>query len=323
MTDEGLLVPEEPYFPKYNRMLIYVDNNMGGRRFTRLTSDDQTTKRLMLSYARYIFQVDYWKKHGLWIPEGYEVDHIDNNFLNDHLSNYQLLTQSQNSQKMNSVHGCLMNVVVCSWCGQQSVIQKTQITSRIQENPIYPICCSQPCARRLSNGTAILRGEIRDWVLQHQIQYTIRTHEFMYENWYHNYYPHSEIVSVDKRELIGYQGIDSLRLFLPKSLQKVGVEQLRTPRELSMIVQEYINKEMSIEAIAGFLGYYPNTIYRIIEKYDLITPRQIRTNQTIDAILALLHSGVTHAEVFRKLDIPRQTVWQIIKRYPNIFGREG
>lgn len=33
------------------------------------------------------------------IPPGYEVDHIDNNRLNNKLSNLQLLTKSQNNQK--------------------------------------------------------------------------------------------------------------------------------------------------------------------------------------------------------------------------------
>lgn len=51
------------------------------------------------TYARYLFQVDLWKKEKKLIPEGYEVDHIDNDFTNDSLDNLQLLTGLENSQK--------------------------------------------------------------------------------------------------------------------------------------------------------------------------------------------------------------------------------
>lgn len=40
-----------------------------------------------------------WKAFNGEIPEGYEIDHIDNNRQNNQLSNLQLLTKSQNNQK--------------------------------------------------------------------------------------------------------------------------------------------------------------------------------------------------------------------------------
>jgi predicted transcriptional regulator len=51
------------------------------------------------TYARFLYQIDYWSKYKKLIPNGMEVDHIDDNSLNDTLSNYQLLTTFENAQK--------------------------------------------------------------------------------------------------------------------------------------------------------------------------------------------------------------------------------
>lgn len=47
-----------------------------------------------ISYAKYL-----WEKANGPIPYGYEVDHIDDDFTNDVLDNFQLLTKVENIQK--------------------------------------------------------------------------------------------------------------------------------------------------------------------------------------------------------------------------------
>jgi len=44
--------------------------------------------------SRYI-----WQEHNGKIPDGYEVDHIDNNVNNNDIANFQLLTKDENLRK--------------------------------------------------------------------------------------------------------------------------------------------------------------------------------------------------------------------------------
>jgi predicted transcriptional regulator len=63
------------------------------------TGIEPATPGTQTLYSRYLFQVQYWKDHGEWIPEGYQVDHINDNPLDDRIENFQLLTPQQNIQK--------------------------------------------------------------------------------------------------------------------------------------------------------------------------------------------------------------------------------
>jgi len=40
-----------------------------------------------------------WQEHNSKIPDGFEVDHIDNNIHNNDISNFQLLSKDENLQK--------------------------------------------------------------------------------------------------------------------------------------------------------------------------------------------------------------------------------
>lgn len=75
--------------PKSNRRHIVLRKRIDGV---------LTNVRNML-YSRYIFQVDYWKKTGKMIPDGYDVDHINDDKTDDRLDNLQLLTKVENIRK--------------------------------------------------------------------------------------------------------------------------------------------------------------------------------------------------------------------------------
>lgn len=47
----------------------------------------------------HVIQRVIWQAFVGYVPEGYEIDHIDNDRTNNRLSNLQLLTKSQNNQK--------------------------------------------------------------------------------------------------------------------------------------------------------------------------------------------------------------------------------
>lgn len=51
------------------------------------------------TYARYLFQVDYWNKYQKMIPSSMEVDHINDDCTDDRLENFQLLSARDNTQK--------------------------------------------------------------------------------------------------------------------------------------------------------------------------------------------------------------------------------
>lgn len=95
---------EGPYKTMYRLAYLIVANE--GRRNVALynSQSDRTT----VSYARYRMTVLLNKL----IPEGMEVDHIDDNSCNDADSNLQLLTKAQNLAKQNKlkrkmIHGSL------------------------------------------------------------------------------------------------------------------------------------------------------------------------------------------------------------------------
>jgi len=89
--------PEPPYNLDYTNGRI--DNRIDiNRRYVQLTNP--TTKAAFITtYARYLFQVDHWKKGLGWIPQFYEVDHVNDDSMDDRLDNYQLLSKVANIKK--------------------------------------------------------------------------------------------------------------------------------------------------------------------------------------------------------------------------------
>lgn len=66
-------------------------DSVGRRRCVLVYPDNFKTT---IAYARYL-----WLMFKGAIPDGYEVDHIDNDFTNDTLENYQLLNKIDNIKK--------------------------------------------------------------------------------------------------------------------------------------------------------------------------------------------------------------------------------
>jgi hypothetical protein len=73
--------------------------------------------RSTVSYARYLMSV----KLGKFIPEGFEVDHIDDDKTNDSIDNLQILTTEENRQKRDALQRKLCPTSVelkCYNCGK-------------------------------------------------------------------------------------------------------------------------------------------------------------------------------------------------------------
>lgn len=83
---------QEPFKSNWKKgYLRYSNKDRRGRVDLYNTNSDRTT----ISYARYLKSVEL----GYVVPEGYEVDHKDNDKTNDDINNLQILTEEDNRLK--------------------------------------------------------------------------------------------------------------------------------------------------------------------------------------------------------------------------------
>lgn len=131
---------EEPFKSKWkrgymmpsreNRMMVYLYN----------TPKDRST----ISYAKYIYGVHL----GYEVPEGLEVDHINNDKTDDRLENLQLLTREQNKKKY--VHWYRENNNVQTTLSCRNCRKLFKIPTRnVRFKNLDTICCSRECSYAL------------------------------------------------------------------------------------------------------------------------------------------------------------------------------
>ena len=112
------------YKGEYDKAYLYVNQDKRKRvslfRFSK-----------WISYARYL-----WEEHNGKIPDGYEVDHINNDKTDDRLENLQLLTREENIKKFKSE---TLVKLTCPICGKEFDFLKRNLSTH--PNP----CCSKQC----------------------------------------------------------------------------------------------------------------------------------------------------------------------------------
>jgi len=96
-------------------------------------------KKKTMSYARYLME----NKLERYLTEDEEVDHIDDNFMNDSIENLQILTGAENRKKTNKTKWIS---VICKYCKIEFQLElrrykRNQITLR-KQGPY----CSKSCA---------------------------------------------------------------------------------------------------------------------------------------------------------------------------------
>ena len=114
----------------------YLNINKEPRRVILLVRHDNT--KTSVSYARYLFACHL----GHYINDFFEVDHIDDNKMNDNVSNYQLLSKKQNNDKKPKA---LKLDFICPICGKNFQLAKNR--SYKKENP----ACSRACGGKKSH----------------------------------------------------------------------------------------------------------------------------------------------------------------------------
>ena len=111
-------------------VLVPIDNTLG-------------LKRTTVSRARYNLSVALGRKLEVWE----QVDHKDNNKLNDDPSNLQILTVAENNRKAAFAKGIKMVKLRCSSCGQ--IFYRTRRQSHLTPSRKQQYtACSRVCASK-------------------------------------------------------------------------------------------------------------------------------------------------------------------------------
>ena len=132
------------YFSEQGYTAAYKMTDSSGRAEVQLIKKgDNSSEKRCISYARYL----WISEHGD-IPEGYEVDHINNDFTDDRIENLQLLTKGDNIRKANSLRYDPLVKRICPICGKEFEFPKRNLSTH--PNP----CCSRSCGGKMSHITS-------------------------------------------------------------------------------------------------------------------------------------------------------------------------
>lgn len=110
---------------------LYVNINKEPRRVATLRRPDGSMTSM--SYAKYL----YTSYHKIDIEDGYQVDHINNDKMDDRIENLQILSAGDNTRK--SAPGPIMVDRICPVCKKSFKYRKRNLYSH--PNP----CCSRHC----------------------------------------------------------------------------------------------------------------------------------------------------------------------------------
>jgi len=116
---------QSPFLEDYKS--AYVVTNAEPRRVCILVKKDGS--KTSMSYARYLMSCHLNR----FLDENEEVDHIDNDKMNDIVSNYQLLSKVNNIRKSKPLRQ--ITELICPVCGKEF----TRFTNRVKSK-INPTC---------------------------------------------------------------------------------------------------------------------------------------------------------------------------------------
>lgn len=113
--------------------VAYLSTSKDNRKRVSLQTKNKS-KNKWISYARYIWEDKFGK-----IPDGYEVDHINNDKTDDRLENLQLLLKKDNILKTKSLKQKRIIKLICPICGKEFDFMERNLSTH--PNP----CCSRQC----------------------------------------------------------------------------------------------------------------------------------------------------------------------------------
>lgn len=98
----------------YNR--LYVNTNKEPRRVANLYGNNVPIK--CMSYAKYLYTSHY----ACSVPDGYEVDHINGDKMDDRIENLQIINGTYNRQKDKKISEKVIKI--CPICGCEFLMDK-------------------------------------------------------------------------------------------------------------------------------------------------------------------------------------------------------
>ena len=119
------------YYRSKGFVSLYININKEPRRVATLKHSNGTLTSM--SYAKYLY-TSYYK---IDIEKGYEIDHKNNDKLDDRIDNLQILLKQDNLRKSSKRR--IMVERVCPVCGKVFMYRKRDLCSH--PNP----CCSRKC----------------------------------------------------------------------------------------------------------------------------------------------------------------------------------
>ena len=135
----------------------YLQTHSNGRKYICLYNSNND--RTLISYARYLMSI----KIGDFIPTGYEVDHIDNNKLNDSIDNLQIVTKEFNRLKEHYHYVMNEQIILgfnCAWCESPFLLTQRQVNQRLSYSKSKLAFCTKECSELYQKQTQGLDVEI-------------------------------------------------------------------------------------------------------------------------------------------------------------------
>lgn len=119
------------YYKEKGFNKVYINTNKEPRRVATLRTPNG--KMTSMSYAKYLY-TSYYKCD---IPEGEEIDHINDNKMDDRIENLQKVSKEYNNRKNRKKAEQIE--LICPVCKQKFLFRKSNLSSH--PNP----CCSRKC----------------------------------------------------------------------------------------------------------------------------------------------------------------------------------
>lgn len=273
-----------PPFNRYKIGYVYIDKT-ADRRTTALYASDND--RLSIPYARCLYMTDLYRREGIILDDDLEVDHNDNDRMNDSISNLRAITRKENKEKYNNNRSKLYVLIICPICQKQ--FTKYFAYSSLNKSKCGQVsCCSSRCGLTFDctiNGNSD-KDVIRNWVSKNQIYKKI---------WiYKNSNRHEEIVS---DEMLDFSLAERFKIEIQHGSPKYA-----SLEEKVIMIKNYLKQGLSNEEISIRMQMSENAVYHLIATCVIITPDRIRK---FEEIMLLRNSGLSNREIADEFNVSK------------------